>query len=190
MSKHKPPEQASPETRKAWEDLVASAMPLIDPTQSPTCPDMAPPAPQIPVAKASDLVPIGECLGKMIECPMCGRDASVTHARGARTLTQVVSSKWWVLVKCQGYCGSRLERVALPVKVLPQSQPKPVVKTLGECVGHFVLCPNQVKHPDGSTTVCAAKSQARWDMDTGHGIICPTCGPRAYAGGTMVEVVA
>jgi hypothetical protein len=40
-------------------------------------------------------VPIGDCIGKMIECPVCHKPASVTDARGARTATQVLSSTWW-----------------------------------------------------------------------------------------------
>ena len=133
--------------------------------------------------------PIGECLGLMIECPVCGKPTFVTDARGARTPTQVITSQWWVLTKCQGFCGSVLRKRGELVTVLADSMPKPVVRTLGEAVGHFVLCPRELPDADGVGHVCGARSQATWDMDVGHRIICPHCGPRATAGTTLVEVV-
>ena len=144
----------------------------------------APRAPAPPVK-----VPIGECLGLMIECPQCGKPAAVTNARGARTPTQVLSSKWWVMVKCQGFCGSMLRKVDEKVSVLPESLPKPVTKTLGAAVGQYVLCPRELAQPDGGKRVCAARSRAGWSIDEGHTITCPQCGARAWDGGTVVEVV-
>jgi DNA-directed RNA polymerase subunit RPC12/RpoP len=132
---------------------------------------------------------IGDCLGLMIQCPQCGKPAAVTHARGARTQTQVVSSAWWVLVKCTGFCGSVLRKVNEPVTVLPESMPKPPVKTLGAAVGQFVLCPRTIDLPDGGNRVCGARGQAAWTIDEGHMIACPQCGSRAWPGDTLVEVV-
>ena len=54
-------------------------------------------------------VAIGTCLGRMIACPTCGKPTLVTHAQVARTVTQVISSKFWVLAKCTGFHGACLE---------------------------------------------------------------------------------
>ncbi len=147
---------------------------------------VAPPsaAPAQPVKR-----PIGECVGLMIECPQCGKPAQVADARGARTATQVIASRWWVLMKCQGYCGSVLRKTAEVVTVLPESLPKPVVKTLAEAVGKWVLCPRELPDADGVMHVCGARSQAAWTIDDGHVVRCPHCGVRAMPGGTAVEVV-
>jgi DNA-directed RNA polymerase subunit RPC12/RpoP len=129
-------------------------------------------------------------LGKMIECPTCGKPTEVTHARGARTATQVVSSVWWVKAICQGYCGAVLRRVAELVTVMPESIPKPVVKSLGACVGRVVLCPGEVRLPDGSARPCGREARAAWDTEQAHHVVCPDCGVRAYSGAILVEVVA
>jgi hypothetical protein len=134
-------------------------------------------------------LPIGQCLGKMIFCPACGKPTEVTHARGARTATQVVSSTWWVLTKCSGYCGSVLRRVAEVVTVMPESVPKPVVKSLGAVVGKVVLCPNKLRLPDGDTRPCGREARATWDQDHAHAVVCPDCGVIPYPGSTLVEVV-
>jgi hypothetical protein len=136
---------------------------------------------EIPPPPKPGKVAIGTCLGKMVECPACGKPAYVTDARGARTLTQVVSSKWWVLAKCTGYCGNVLRRSETDmVTVLPESQPVPVFKSLGAAVGHWILCPREN---------CGAKSQAQWSMDEAHTINCPECGCRPYPSETQVEMV-
>jgi hypothetical protein len=126
-------------------------------------------------------VPIGDCLGKMVDCPTCGKAAYVDHARGARTATQVISSKWWVLVKCKGYCGSFLSKIATPVTVQPEPEPPVITRTLGEAVGKFILCPRET---------CRARAQAAWTMDEGHIVTCGQCQTRAYPGTTVVEIVA
>ena len=125
-------------------------------------------------------LPIGECIGKTILCPECGKPASVDNARGGRTPTQVISSKWWVLVKCKGVCGSKLRKVAELVELHPDSVPRPVFKTLGQAVGKFIKCPK----PD-----CQAKSRAAWTADDGHVIECPTHLSEPYPSETVVEVI-
>lgn len=133
--------------------------------------------------------PIGECLGLMIVCPACGKPTEVTHARGARTATQVVSSTWWVKAMCSGYCGAVLRRVAEVVTVLPESVPRPVVKPLGASIGKVVLCPNELRLPDGDTRTCGREARATWDQDHAHAVVCPDCGVIPYPGATLVEVV-
>jgi hypothetical protein len=146
---------------------------------------LIPPAPEPkPVQR-----PIGDCLGLMILCPTCSKPTEVTHARGARTATQVVSSKWWVLAKCQGYCGSVLRRTAELVTVMPESVPKPVIKSLGAVVGKTVLCPNELRLPDGDSRPCGREARATWDQDHAHAVVCPDCGVIPYPGATLVEVV-
>jgi hypothetical protein len=130
--------------------------------------------------RTTDKVEIGTCLGRMVECPVCKAPTYVTHARGARTPTQVISSKFWVIADCKGFCGKVQRRKEELVTVLPEAVPEPVFKTLGAAVGHFVLCPR-----DG----CGAKAQAAWDMDSGHKVICPDCGTRELPGDSMVEMV-
>ena len=134
-------------------------------------------------------VAIGTCLGRMIACPTCGKPTLVTHARGARTVTQVISSKFWVLAKCTGFCGNCLRHTDEQVMLLPESMPAPVVKPLGAVVGHFVLCPVEIPNPDGSSRICGAKAQATWTMEEAHAIVCPVCGKRPYPGDTPVELV-
>jgi hypothetical protein len=126
-------------------------------------------------------VQIGDCLGKMVQCPLCGKPAYVDHARGARTATQVISSKWWVLVKCKGYCGSMLSKIN--TMVTPEAEPEPevVTRTLGEAVGKFILCPRES---------CRARAQAAWTLDEGHVVTCGQCQTRPYPGTTVVEIVA
>ena len=134
-------------------------------------------------------VEIGTCLGRMIACPSCGKPALVTHARGARTVNQVISSKFWVLAKCTGYCGNGLRRIAELVTLLPESLPVPVIKPLGTIVGHFVMCPIEDTLEDGSERVCGAKSQAQWNETLAHNIHCPVHGARPYPGDTPCELV-
>lgn len=141
-------------------------------------------APELPPAK----VEIGTCLGRMIACPTCGKPTLVTHARGARNLTQVISSKFWVLAKCQGFCGNMLRRTKEEVTLLPESIPVPVVKPLGTIVGHFVLCPMEDPQPDGGKRVCGVKAQAEWNQEDAHIIRCPVHGKRPYPGDTQVEL--
>ncbi len=133
-----------------------------------------------PVPKPAK-VPISECLGKRIVCHICGAVAQVDHARGARTNTQVISSRFWVLVKCKGQCGSMLCKVNTQVELQPEPTPEVVVRPLGQVVGHYVLCPREG---------CASKSRAAWDIDQGHTIECPVCQTHAYNSETLVEVVA
>jgi hypothetical protein len=141
-----------------------------------------------------DKVPIGDCVGKMIDCPTCGKPAMVQNARGARTVTQVLSSKWWVMVKCGGFCGSVLHRIALPVSLRPQPEPEPVFKSLGAAVGSMVKCPRVFMRDMGTalerTELCGARAKAAWTLDEGHVIACPECQVQAYPGETLVEVIA
>jgi hypothetical protein len=144
-------------------------------------------------AEVAGLTPIGECVGKMIDCPTCGKPAMVQNARGARTQTQVLSSKWWVMVKCSGFCGSVLRRVAELVTVRPVPEPEPVIKALGACVGQFVKCPRSFLRDMGTalerTEICGAKSRAAWTLDEGHIVDCPQCQIQPYPGDTLVEVI-
>jgi hypothetical protein len=180
--------------------------PAIDPEAGFSMSDTIPRFEEEGAAKLSDMIDVasrpapvpakvelGECIGKMIECPTCGKPALVQNARGARTQTQVLSSKWWVMVKCGGYCGSCLHRVALLVTPLPQPIPEPVIKELGACVGKSVKCPKAFLRNMGTalerTELCNEKAQAAWDIDLGHTVKCPQCGVEAYEGSTLVEVV-
>jgi hypothetical protein len=146
-------------------------------------------APEIPPAPAPLRLPIGQCLGKMIFCPTCNAKTEVTHARGARTATQVVSSIWWVKAICSGFCGAVLRRTAEVVTVMPDSVPKPVVKSLGAAVGKRVLCPNELRLPDGDTRPCGREARATWDQEQAHAVVCPDCGVIPYPGATLVELV-
>jgi hypothetical protein len=164
MSKHKQPTLESPPSTP----LKAGPPAPFDSAQGRPAP---------PPAK----VEIGTCLGKMVDCPNCGKPAYVDHARGARTVTQVLSSQWWVLVKCRGYCGAYLSKIKTPVTPQPEPEPEVITKTLGEAVGRFVLCPRES---------CRAKAQAAWTLDLGHVVTCGSCQTRAYPGETVVELVA
>jgi hypothetical protein len=125
-------------------------------------------------------VPIGDCLGKMVGCPQCGKPAYVDHARGARTATQVISSRFWVLVTCKGYCGKRLEKIGTPVTPEAEPEPEVITRTLGEAVGKWILCPRES---------CRARAQAAWTIDDGHVVTCGQCQTRPYPGTTIVEIV-
>lgn len=165
--------------------LAASCIATLEPDKATT----KHPEPQIAAELPPAKVAIGTCLGKMIACPTCGKPTLVTHARGARTVTQVISSKFWVLAKCTGFCGNCLRHTDEQVMLLPESMPAPVVKPLGAVVGHFVLCPVEIPNPDGSSRICGAKAQAAWNMEDAHTIVCPVCGKRPYLGTTPVELV-
>jgi hypothetical protein len=175
MSKHKL------YTPTAAEEAVFNSVPsgpgimvlaLAKQPDSPAAIAAAPPVP-VPVQ-----VPVGECLGKMVECPICGKPAYVDHARGARTLTQVISSKFWVMLTCKGYCGKALCKTITEVTPLAEPIPEPVWKSLGEAVGGFVRCPK-----------CSGKARAAWTLDDAHVIQCGQCGQRAYPSEETVEVV-
>lgn len=132
-------------------------------------------------------VEIGTCIGKMVDCPSCGKAMLVMDARGARTATQVISSKFWVRGQCQGFCGAVLHPTKTLVTLRPEPEPEPVWKTLGAAVGKFVRCPRDIGSPDGIEIQCGAKAMAAWTLDDGHVIRCPVCPEEAYPGDTLVQ---
>jgi hypothetical protein len=128
-------------------------------------------------------VPINQAIGKMVKCCECGHPSFVDNARGSRTETQVISSKFWVKTICKppGVCGAKLRKVTDLVELLEQPEPVKVKKALGESVGKFVLCP---------LAECGCKSMAIWRDDVAHAVQCPVHGLRAYPTDTQLEVIA
>jgi hypothetical protein len=122
---------------------------------------------------------ISDCINQLVKCPDCGATAKVDNARGARTATQVISSRWWMLIRCKGACGAKLVKVSTLVEPLEDPTPPVITKPLGQAVGQFVRCPRPG---------CSMKSMAAWDMDNGHIIKCPACQARQYDPATEVEL--
>jgi hypothetical protein len=141
----------------------------------------APPAPpEQPVPK---VLPIGQAANKQIRCPRCGKPAAVTNARGARTQQQVISSLWWMLIRCSGIDGAFLEHSTTLVTLL-ETPHDPVIKQLAHVIGKDVHCPMVL--PDG--TVCWARGKGEWTIDEAHGIRCCEHGFTAFPGNQYVEL--
>lgn len=153
------------EEAKGVPDDIFDAIDAMKPTPKPPAP--------IPPAQVLILA----CIGKMCECPQCGKPAFVTDARGTRTATQVVSSRWWVLVKCTGYCGNMLRKTATPVTPLPDVPVPVVTTTVGAAVGKAVKCP-----------LCGGKALVRCMVEAEHMIHCIRCGAADYPPETVVEL--
>lgn len=139
--------------------------------------DASTPAECVPVVTRA---PLGECLGRRVKCPSCGKPADVGEARGAVVKEQPISSKFWVKLKCTG-CGSRLERVVTVVDVEAAPIAEPVRRRVGEVVSHFVRCP---------TEGCGQQCRVNWTLDDGHVIDCPMCQRRAVSPEAVVEIIA
>ena len=129
---------------------------------------------------ATQKLPLGECLGKTVTCPSCGKPAEVGPARGAMLRNQPISSKFWVRLACTG-CGARLEQIGKIVDVAVEPKPPPEKRPVGHVVSHFVKCPV----PD-----CGAVSRVTWTVDDGHIVDCPVHQRRMVSPETEVELVA
>jgi hypothetical protein len=137
------------------------------------------PAIEVEAPKPAKL-PLGELVGRTVECPDCGKPAEVGDARAAKHLSgAVITSRFWVKLHCTGWCGVKLHKAtttALPLDV-PRAVPQRV--ELGKVVGHFCRCPQ-----------CGDKARAAWVEDLGgHAIDCPTCGPRSASPLEPVELL-
>jgi hypothetical protein len=144
-------------------------------TVEPPVSQITKPAPTEPVPPAQ--VPIGGLVGSMCSCPACGKPAYVTDARGTRTATQVVSSRWWVMVKCTGHCGNMLRKTATLVIPLPDVPVPVVTTTVGAAVGKSIKCPR-----------CSGKALVRCMVGAEHMIHCVQCGAADYPSETVVEL--
>lgn len=123
-------------------------------------------------------VPIGECLGRAVKCPDCGKPAEVSEARGGGLSARPVSSIFWVRVNCKG-CGSKLHKIGVEVEPLDVGPDPPKQMMLAEAVGRRVACPT-----------CRGAALAAHDSKGGHEIRCGLCQSRPFEPTTVVEVLA
>ena len=132
---------------------------------------------------ARQKVAIKDCVGKVIVCPNCGRLAEVFQARGSGTKAgnQFSTSQFWVMMKCKGFCGSKLERIETSVELAPEPKPRPELSELGKVIGRRVRCP---------IGGCGQPSLASFDIDdSGHVIVCPVHQSEHYDSTFIVELV-
>lgn len=148
--------------------------------REPTVPDVEPAQQPAAAPMPVKQVPIEDCIDRTIICPDCGSHATVSNARGARTATQVVSSRWWVMTRCSGVCGAKLRKVGTLVTVLPEAIREPIRMPLGEAVGRWVKCLREN---------CSGRARASWDSDIAHAVQCQECGLTAYPADTLVEII-
>jgi hypothetical protein len=178
MSKHREP-------ATTVEPQVAPQVPAE--TLGPQAPQV--PAPAAPPAPPAPKIPIGQAAGKQIRCTRCGKPAAVTNARGARTQQQVISSLWWMFIRCSSTCGAFLEHSTTLVDVLEDSARTPTIKMLSHVIGQDVHCPHIQEHPDGTSTVCWERARAEWTPDEAHGVRCHhEHGFVPFPGNTYVEL--
>lgn len=124
-------------------------------------------------------VPIGECLGKTVKCPDCGKPAEVFEARGGGLSARPVSSIFWVKVHCKGHCGTKLHKIGVMAEPLDLPPEAPKQRMLSEAVGRVIRCPT-----------CGGRAQAAHDGKTGHEIRCGLCQSRPCGPETVVEVLS
>lgn len=133
--------------------------------------------------EARPKVAIKDCVGKVIVCPDCGALAEVFQARGSGTkaANRIATSQFWVMMRCKGFCGSKLMRIATPVELAPQPVPRPELSELGKVLGRRVRCPIEG---------CGQASLASFDIDdSGQVIVCPVHQSEHYDSTTIVELV-